>query len=293
MKIKYLLSLLLIVLSFKGCSNKPLYDEFDKNILTGEILITNTFTEDNSNGICLYDLKTNQKETILPDIYFNWQIFSNDKKKIIAGQIFRETIIYDRESKKYLVLPDDLSRISYARYVPEKNEISYVTYGDRVLYTYNFDEDIETEYLKVSYYHHSWKSDGNSFFYSKYLTTDSKSMIFEHNIITGEDIAYYEGYAPEISPDNRYLAYLNDNGHNSILTIKEISTENEWIYEIYGVFRDYRFAPHGDYIILVESLKHKIATFVTKPASIKVWDFKNNTFCFLSDGYKEFHIDWK
>lgn len=296
-----------------SCGVKEL-SSIDMKNLPGKILIENNVDNKYGNGLIILTPGSSDTLNILNDRIYCRAEFNSDRSSVLAVPVIQEpkpdesTLVeYNlktgniKELVKNKGVPPpgyssrEVSTIYYndIRYVPKKNMVSYL-WGNS-LYTFDLSTSTETFITKLmgEDSRYSWSKDDG---FTAYLSEDDSDMntsIVSYNVKTKESRRLFNGYSPEISNKNEFIAYekFNPNTKGFNLVVREVSTAKEWFYKNKGSIVNYRFSPDDRYLAVVERDKKWLANPQTGP--IQIWDFKGSTASTLIKNYGGTNLDWK
>ncbi|WP_222708544.1 hypothetical protein [Paenibacillus sp. N3.4] len=157
-----------------------------------------------------------------------------------------------------------VSKPDYVKYVPEKNEISFIKDKKLIL----FDRSTQTSKPILDdidgYSTISWDKDGNSLLFFKHHNINRINI--ESGVISL--ILQIEANDFISSSDNKYVAYHIDREQ---LLIKDLETHDQWKYK--GNSSIIRFSPDGNYLAILRS-STALSHFPSKLGEIVVVDYK-------------------
>ncbi|WP_373000578.1 TolB family protein [Lutispora sp.] len=289
------LSIFLLIIV--GCNQK---DELLKENLTGELILStpvSSLQKDNK-GLAIFKPSLKKYEIMLNDQYLSSPTLNRKKDKVLARSTTK-IVEYDMKNKTLNVLyihkDNTIDNISY---IPTQDSISFTAYenGRENIYGFNKNSGSNNILIKDIYGSYSWSKDGRLILFGRRSKAENgkyKYSVNMYNINMGKEETLFEGYAPQYSNNNQYIAYKEANASNidNILVIREITTAKEWIYKSNAIYT-YRFSPDDNYI----AIEQQSRKFASKDYEIIVWDFKSSKKDVLIEtitrGYNT-GFDWK
>lgn len=268
----------------------------DFKTLSGDIAIINIIEKD-THGITIFTPNTGNYNGVLKGILCDKPSYSEDKQRMLVvptasnPEVDSKATILEYRFKDMCITPlvkyNETGDNAYSniKYVPTQNAISY----NMRLKLYYFDLTSRTQtYLTDAVGGYTWAKDGKSFLFC-YNRNDK---IYQYNMESKEIKPLFDGYSPEYSKSNDYIAYITRSG----LAVKEVKTGKEWIYKTRAGIHCYRFSPDDRYVA-IEQTHHSIISFLKyyDGYEMKVWEFKTGKVKTLiehiSSTYRDF--DWR
>ena len=277
---------LLLLFMLTGC-----YSEVS-NDYVGEIAMTypNTKLKSLNNyqkGIMIYLPSTKRFSHVAQSRGFSDLSFSENKKKIMGVSTNNTIFEYDIETNNMTLVykgSNEDASYDYLKYVPKSDLISFCSYPNLCIYNQRTKEI--KKILPHIWGEYSWTKDGKKLLYS----ISGRGTIYSLDIENNKSTLYSkEGFSPQLSRSNNYIAFMTKNGE---IIVKEIKTSRKWSYKGLELIY-YKFSPDDKYLAIIEVVPSK--TFMCG-INLTVWDFRNNKKnTLIEDIYQgcQSNFDWK
>ncbi len=109
---------------------------------------------------------------------------------------------------------------------------------------------------EARHFYPSFSPDGQSVLFSSDMGRDGYFQLFEQNLATGELTPFGQtGIAPEVSPDNQYIAFTQGNGKNDTVWVMERDGQNPRMVYDYGW--DPTWSPDGQSLLFATLINNE------------------------------------
>ena len=257
-------------------------NKFDTKELRGNLLMVNPYGKNNgtNKGIETYDFMSGKSIEILNDLSIRDPLYSHDREKIlfITGNCISEYNIKKQVVNKLICGSE--SAYYCAKYVPNKNEISYIIGNGFYIYNPDLNSSKLLTELAGDY---TWDNKGENILFNE------NGNVCRYNLANGTVDVLFDGQDPEYSNDNKFIAYRRL--YNELI-VREIDTGREWTYEANGI-KYYKFSPDDKFLAIFEnnaSLRNMFGF------ELKVWDYTNGHKILLRKNIgssSNSNFDWK
>lgn len=274
--------LIIVLFAFVGAyfilNKKP---SLDIKKLSGSILMQIPPNDSTWNmGTGLYSIKE-KKFTQLTSENITFT-FNKDKKSLLGSNRLTKLIIeFDLISKNFKVLKSDTNEIiSFVKYIPKSNSISYVSGKNLTIYDYNSDKETILNDIGDDFV---WDKNGENILFSSFDGKDE--WIYNYNIYSKTKSKLYKGYKPKFSENYKCFAFLRKGLFGNEFVVEEIEQKKRIVYPI-GVLQDYELSPNGEYIAYVLKKDYY-------DSELKVVDYRNKMECTLIKDIRFMFFDFQ
>lgn len=262
--------------------------------LSGEIVMNNSIDNTHTSGVTLYSPQKGKFRLLFKDACYN-AVFNSDKSKVFAIEATylnkeNQYALFEYSFKENILTPiieckgTNTSNYGTVKDVPNSESISYIWQDE--LYMYNLKTKAEKMLTKIdNNENYSWSNDGSYLLFN----LEDSSKLTKYTLDNKKVETLSEGKSPELSHNNKYMAYKSD---TEKLIIRDMVTGKEWRYSP-GVFiAYYRFSPDDKYVAIAQNEKSSLMS--TPAKRIIIWDFKNDKKTWLiKELYYGSEFDWK
>jgi hypothetical protein len=283
----FIISLFFIFSILAGCTDyAQLLESYTGDIVMGYPCMND---ERPNKGIAIYTPKDNNFIYLARERNYSDVSFAENKEKVLG--INGEYSIVEYEIKTNRTIPvfngnaQDHVPYTNVKYIPKTDDISFMSYPNLYILNRKTGEKVFITETSGDY---SWSKDGKKLYYSSV-----QGKIYCMDMKTKESEPVYDGYEPQLSASNNYIAFETEKGiRKRKITVKEIATGKEWKYKT-GWIDYYKFSPDDQHLAIIQ--QHTSWRYVYGK-ELMGWDFKKNQKMKLiehiNDGsYSNF--DWK
>jgi len=258
--IKFLVLIIVVAIAFGIYARLT---RIDRDLLNGEIVSELKLNNPQVSGICAIRPSNKEIKKYVDGEYPSLnekgdKFLFTKNRKIYEYDISRETekIIFDGNGRI----------ITEPRYIPCKNQISFIYRGDVGITLYDIDNNSTQANNNIEFTNYIWLNDGES------ILIDSSYVdpIYKYNLKTKTKEVFIEnGISPVFSKNFDFIAFRKRGGW---LTIKSLITGQEWTSNFKNI-NSYCLSPSGDYIVYErESSKYMFV----EAKELLIWDYKKN-----------------
>lgn len=259
----------------------------DRNDLKGDMLFAHSIYKQENDGLSIYNIRNNKDEIIYKSIFTQNAVFSVNKDNILINDAYDGVFEFNIAEK--LVTKININFVSYAKFLPCSNNISYLRTGNEnkkeidSLYIYSKENSEEQKLFEFDgqIESYSWKSTGKELIFSDHFN------IYNYNLETTNITKLFEGREAVYSNNDHYIAYMSK--ENKIVVFDTLS-EKSYIRSGSPKFGSLVFSPDDKYVAYIESYYGLVAP----ESKLYVLDYKNNRrMLLLKPTYSLAYFDWK